>query len=112
MGECAEGLPWPTLDRVRVLGLPGRIDPASVVFETLSPGKIHPATTRKLSPSQVRDPESLTVPQICILRLAIAAMILPCAESLRPELAGAGTVTVLFKKWRKSDKGRGCDEEC
>ncbi|EIE26263.1 hypothetical protein COCSUDRAFT_64412 [Coccomyxa subellipsoidea C-169] len=56
-GECAEGLPWPLLDRVRVLGLPGRIDPASIIFETLAPGKIHPATTQKLSPSQVSQEE-------------------------------------------------------
>lgn len=60
MGACAEGLPWPVLDRVRALGLPGRIDPASVVLETLSPGKIHPTSTEKLSPSQVGPSFTLT----------------------------------------------------
>ena len=69
MGACAEGLPWPVLDKVRAMGLPGRIDPASVVLETLSPGKIHPTSTEKLSPSQVGLLPALTIkvePHSCL----------------------------------------------
>lgn len=67
VGNCAEGLPWPMLDKVRFLGLPGKIDPASIVLETLSPGKIHPTSTEKLSPSQVCLLFTLTTNMGCML---------------------------------------------
>lgn len=53
MTDCAEGLPWPVLDRVRMLGLPGKIDEGSVTFEIMTPGKIHPLRTIPVKASKV-----------------------------------------------------------
>ena len=51
--NCTEGLPWPVLDRVRMLGLPGSIDESSVTFEIMTPGKIHPLRTIPVKPGKV-----------------------------------------------------------
>jgi hypothetical protein len=53
MTDCAKGLPWPVLDRVRMLGLPGSIDESSVTFEIMTPGKIHPLRTISIKASKV-----------------------------------------------------------
>lgn len=53
MANCAEGLPWPALDRVRMLGLPGSIDESSITFEVMTPGRIHPLRTIPVKPSKV-----------------------------------------------------------
>ena len=53
MTDCAEGLPWPVLDRVRMLGLPGKIDEGSVTFEIMTPGKIHPLRSIPVKASKV-----------------------------------------------------------
>ena len=53
MTECAKALPWPVLDRVRMLGLPGKIDKGSVTFEIMTPGKIHPLRTILVKASKV-----------------------------------------------------------
>lgn len=58
MTDCAEGLPWPVLDRVRFMGLPGKIDESSVVFEIMTPGKIHPLRSIPIKPSKVSLPSS------------------------------------------------------
>ena len=62
MTDCAEGLPWPVLDRVRMLGLPGKIDTGSVIFEIMTPGKIHPLRTIPVKASKVQEPPSLRLP--------------------------------------------------
>jgi len=62
MTECAKGLPWPVLDRVRMLGLPGRIDENSVTFEIMTPGKIHPLRTIPVKPSKVLHPPLIMQP--------------------------------------------------
>ncbi len=56
MTDCAKELPWPVLDRVRMLGLPGKIDEGSVTFEIMTPGKIHPLRTIPLKASKVHSP--------------------------------------------------------
>jgi hypothetical protein len=53
MTDCAKGLPWPVVDRVRMLGLPGSIDESSVTFEIMTPGKIHPLRTIPIKASKV-----------------------------------------------------------
>ena len=35
-GPCAEGLDWPVLDRVHIMGLLGKINDASIKLEILS----------------------------------------------------------------------------
>ena len=42
MGPCAEGLDWPVLDRVHIMGLLGKINDASVKLELLSPDGLPP----------------------------------------------------------------------
>ena len=64
MAKCAEGLPWPVLDRVRMLGLPGRIDESSVTFEIMTPGKIHPLRTIPVKPSKVLPMQFLGSPYL------------------------------------------------
>ena len=53
MTDCAKGLPWPVVDRVRMLGLPGSIDESSVTFEIMTPGKIHPLRTIPIKAAKV-----------------------------------------------------------
>lgn len=56
---CAQGLFWPVLDGVRILGLPGKIDEASIKFEVISPGEAKlathavPASKARASPDAV-----------------------------------------------------------
>ena len=68
MTDCAKGLPWPVLDRVRMLGLPGRIDAGSVTFELMTPGKIHALRTIPVEASKVHQPSTpshLTIDSSC-----------------------------------------------
>ena len=83
MTSCAKGLPWPVLDRVRLLGLPGSIDESSVTFEIMTPGKIHPLRTIPVKPSKVLPMPFFGLPEPTVFSATIDLRCAQCSVRIK-----------------------------